>query len=294
MDVTCILEAGDGVGESLVYDDRSNALLWVDITGRRIQRLDLASGRVERWSVDEFPTSIGLRENGGAIVGLTRRIALFDFRTFTPFVEIEPDRPDNRLNEGRVDPWGRFVVGTMENNLTAEGGPREMSGASGAFHIVEPDGTTRQLTPNEFGITNTLIWQGTRLVCADTLEDTFYCYDLERETGALSNRRIFYEGFGRGLPDGSCDDIDGHIWNARFGGGCLLRLTPDGQVERVVDLPCTNPTSCTFGGPDLRTLYVTSARFSLPEERIAEAPWEGGLFAIDAGVRGLPENRFAG
>jgi len=294
MDVRCVLQAEDGVGESIVYDVRSNALVWVDIVGRRIQRLHLATGEVQRWPVEEFPTSIGLREEGGAIVGLTRGVALFDFDRLTPFANIEPDRPGNRLNEGRVDPEGRYVVGTMENNLTPEGSPREMSGASGAFHIVEPDGTSRQLTPNEFGITNTLIWQNGRLIVADTLEDTLYCYEREADGGMLSQRRIFYEGFGRGLPDGSCQDIDGHIWNARFGGGCLLRLTPDGQVERVVDLPCTNPTSCTFGGPNLATLYVTSARFTLSEERISEEPREGGVFAINPGVRGLPEHRFAG
>ena len=257
MDVTCILEAGDGVGESLVYDDRTNALLWVDITGRRIQRLDLASGRVERWETEELATSIGLREDGGIIVGLTRRIALFDFETFTPFVDIEPDRPQNRLNEGRVDPWGRFVVGTMENNLTPEGAPREMAGASGAFHIVNPDGTTRQLTPNEFGITNTLVWQEGRLVCADTLEDTLYCYELDGETGALSGRRIFYEGFGRGLPDGfgARPDHAGHHTGTRgFGGSasCPQRPTEAGGAGEWTSMRPIRSSWHALGAPGHR------------------------------------------
>lgn len=294
MNVRCVLEAADGVGESLVYDGERNALVWVDIAGRRIQRLDLGSGAVERWPTEEFPTSIGLREGGGAIVGLTRRVALFDFATLTPFVDVEPDLPGNRLNEGRVDPWGRFTVGTMQNNLTSEGDPKEMTENSGAVHLVHPDGRLERLTANDFGITNTMIWRDGTFVVADTLADTLYAYDQDPVTGALSNRRTFAGGVGRGLPDGSCQDSDGFIWNARFGGGCLARFSPDGAVDRIVDLPCTNPTSCTFGGPDLSTLYVTSARFTLPEERIAQAPWEGGIFALEPGVKGLPEPRFAG
>jgi sugar lactone lactonase YvrE len=276
------------VGESIVYDDAADALVWVDITGRRIQRLALASGEVARWPVDEFPTSIGLRQGGGAIVGLTRGVSLFDFNTFSPLAEIEPDLPDNRLNEGRVDPQGRFMVGTMQNNITAQGAPKDMTDNAGALHLVEADGTVRQLTPNAFGITNTMVWQDGRFIVADTLANALYAYDHDAATGAIANPRSFASGFERGLPDGSCQDAEGFIWNARFGGGCLVRFSPDGAVDRVVDLPCTNPTSCTFGGRDLDTLYVTSARFTLPGERIAQAPWEGGLFAVDAGVRVLP------
>ena len=97
-----------------------------------------------------------------------------------------------------------------------------------------------------------------------------------------------------GYCDGSTIDADGYLWNARFAGSCLIRFAPDGRVDRVVELPVTNPTCCCFGGPDLRTLYVTSARFGLSPEQLARNPAEGAILAIDAGVAGTPSVRFAG
>jgi sugar lactone lactonase YvrE len=97
-----------------------------------------------------------------------------------------------------------------------------------------------------------------------------------------------------GVPDGSSVDSEGFVWNAVFDGGCLVRYAPDGRIDRVVPLPVTRPSACTFGGPDLATLYVTTARFRLPPEKLATERSAGGLLAVDVGVRGLPEPFFAG
>ena len=136
------------LGESAVYDERRDALVWVDIGGKRIHRLYLAERRHEVWPAPDFPTSIGLRADGGAVVGLSDRVALWDYGgEFRTLAIVEPDLPDNRLNEGRVGPDGAFWVGTMQNNLEPDGAPKAMTRDSGAIYRIDGNGRVSQLTP---------------------------------------------------------------------------------------------------------------------------------------------------
>ena len=214
-----VFDAADIVGESAVYDERRDALVWVDIGGKRIHRLHLAERRHEDWPAPDFPTSIGLRTDGGAIVGLRDRVALWDYGgEFRTLAIIEPDLPDNRLNEGRVGPDGAFWVGTMQNNLHPEGAPKSMTRDSGAIYRIDGNGRVSQLTPREFGITNTMAWTDDwRFLTADTTRNAIYAYDLRG--GVLSNKRIFAPPIDRGAPDGSCLDVKGRLWNCRVAGG---------------------------------------------------------------------------
>jgi sugar lactone lactonase YvrE len=289
-----VFDAADIVGESAVYDERSNALLWVDIGGKRIHRLRLAERRHEAWPAPDFPTSIGLRADGGAILGLRNRVALWDYGDeFRTLAIVEPDLPDNRLNEGRVGPDGAFWVGTMQNNLDPAGAPKDMTRHSGAIYRVEGNGQVTQLTPREFGITNTMAWTDDgRFLTADTMRNAIYAYDLR--TSVLTNKRPFATALDRGAPDGSCLDTGWFLWNCRVAGGAFLaRFRPDGRLDRLVELPCTWPTSCVFGGPGFATLYVTSARFTMTSEHLTAHPQEGALFAIDFLGRGRAERRFS-
>lgn len=293
MATTLVVAAADIVGESLVYDDRRNALLWVDIVGKRIHRFLLENEHHESWPAPDFPTSIGLRADGGAVVGLRDRVTLWDYDdAFRMFAVIEPDLPDNRLNEGRVGPDGAFWVGTMQNNLHRDGSPKDMTRDSGAIYRVTPDGHVTQLTPREFGITNTMAWTtGGAFLTADTMRNEIYAYDFRG--GTLTNKRIFAAGLSRGVPDGSCLDANGRLWNCRVGGGaCIACFKPDGELDRLIELPCTWPTSCAFGGSDLSTLYVTSARFTMTRDHLAANSQEGALYSIEVGSRGQQENRF--
>ena len=295
MDATpkIVVAAADIVGESIVYDDRRNALLWVDICGKRVHRLHLGDGRHEIWPTPDFPTSVGLRRDGGIILGLRKRIVLWDYGDrFEPFADIEADLPRNRLNEGCVAPDGSFWVGTMQDNLTDAGEPREMTASTGALWRVAPDASVTRMTPARYGIANTLAWTGDgRLLSADTLSNT-----IEQFTWAaagLGDPRPFATGPDRGLPDGSTLDADGYLWNCRVAGGsCLARYAPDGSLHDLVELPCSSPTSCTFGGPDLATLFVTSARFALDPAHIAAHPQEGSLMCLHPGTTGRPAYRF--
>jgi sugar lactone lactonase YvrE len=286
-----LIACGDIVGESAIWCSRSGRVLWVDIIGQRIHALTPASGEHRTWSTPDFATSIGLRKDGGAIVGLRRQVARWDYdERFDTLAVLEPDLPDNRLNEGKVGPDGAFWVGTMQNNIDADGYPLAMTRSTGAYYRMWETGRVEALTARDYGICNTMAWADDgRFVCADTLSNSLYAFDYEHF--GISSRRSFAPPFERGLPDGSALDAEGYLWNCRVGGGCIVRFAADGAVDRVIELPCSAPTSCAFGGPDLRTLYLTSARFGLPDERRTR-PDEGALFAIDAGVTGRPEYLF--
>ena len=289
-----VLAAEDVVGESIVWDSGRKRLVWVDIIGRRIHGLDPITGAHQIWPVAGRPTSIGLCSDGKAILGFERHICIWDWQgPPVPLVEVEPEQPGNRLNEGVVGPDGAYWVGTMQNNINDDDSPRDITSATGAIHCYTVDGGLRRVCNDQFGITNTFAFPSTReIITADTLANKIYRYEINAE-GQLGARRELSSGFPRGLPDGSCLDAQGRLWTARVcGGGCLTCISPDGQVEGVVELPCTWPTSCTFGGPDLATLYVTSARFTMSREHLAAHPKEGGVFAVKPGVQGRPAYLF--
>lgn len=277
------LDCRDIVGESLIWVAAEQVLYWVDIVGSRIHRWAPECGTHEVWPTPELPTSIGPRKDGGFVVGLRQRICLWrPGGPFETFAVPEPDLPGNRLNEGVVTPDGSFWVGTMAENIAPDGGPQPMSGNSGALYRIGPDASVTQLTERHFGITNTMIWTDDgRFITADTLANRFYAYDLTESGTRLANRHVLPLQLDRGLPDGSTRDTAGTIYNARVaGGGAIAIITSDGTAT-YLDLPCTSPTSCTFGGRDLQTLYITSARFGMTEDQLIEKPHEGGLFAVD-------------
>lgn len=293
--VTLCFDARDIVGESIVWSPEEEALYWVDIGGKRIHRLAPGSGRHDLWPVPDFPTSIGMRKGGGFIVGLRREVCLWTpGGRFESLAVPEPDLPDNRLNEGRVAPDGSFWVATMQNNLNPDGSPRNMDRSSGAIYRIDPAGGVRQLTPNIYGISNTMGWTRDNIfLFADTMVNQIYAYDYDPVLHTIDNRRTIVSNHARGLPDGSCLDSQDNLWNCRVvGGAAVAKFRPDGTALGLIELPATWPTSCTFGGKDLSTLYLTSARFTMSAEHLAVHPLEGGLFAIEGAGVGVPEAKF--
>lgn len=293
--VDLIYAANNTVGESIVWDVNNHRLLWVDIVEKKIHAFVPENGSYRTWSTPDFVTSVGLRKDGGALVGLIKEVCLWDYSdNFNPLVAIETDLPNNRLNEGVVGPDGAFWVGTMQNNIAQDGSPIAITMNTGRLYRCTAGGRVTALTLDRFSITNTLVWtEAGDLITADTLKNELYRYCYDPLTQQLYNKRNILVGFDRGLPDGSTMDAEGYIWNCRVvGGGCVVRFDPEGRVDRVVDLPCSWPTSCTFGGPDLKTLYVTSARFTMTDNHLLAHPFEGGLFAIKPGVVGLRANLF--
>jgi sugar lactone lactonase YvrE len=281
----------DQLGEGPFWSRDQGALYWVDIPRRRAFRLDPSSGEGASWRFDAICSAIFPTAGGGLMVALKDGLYRFDPATgaTTTFARPDPD-PGNRSNETRCDPQGRIWLGTMHDNIGPDGEPLPVSRSSGGYWCVGPGGLTTKIMGG-VGITNTLCWSpdGARLYCADTLKRVIWSFAYAPEGPVLSDQQVFVEG-GEGGPDGSAMDEEGCLWTARWGAGKVVRYRPDGRIDREIVLPVAQPSSCAFGGGDLKTLYITSARWEL------EAPGalDGALFAVNLDVAGLPMTPFSG
>jgi sugar lactone lactonase YvrE len=200
-----------------------------------------------------------------------------------------PRPPGTRFNDGKVDPKGRFWAGTMQNNFGPNAESIAIDRRVGALYRFDPDGSVHTIEEN-IGIPNTLAWSPDlkRFYFADSLSNQIYVYDFHAESGGVRNKRIFFDASDCGIPDGSAIDTDGCLWNARWDGGVVLRIAPNGKLDRVVKLPVPRPTSCIFGGPNLCTLYVTSATSGLSPTQLKEFPLSGSVFSLDGVGQGAP------
>ena len=290
-EAVCVAPTGDRCGEGAVWHATEQAIYWTDINRFLIHRFEPLSGCVRSWFFNEPVTAVVLTDRDDTLaVALGSRLILW-----RPQSDARIDHtfqlkgwPAVRLNDGRADPRGSLWLGSMRNNVGADGSEGEAGGTDGVLQRIDPDGTITEWR-RELGISNTIAWSPdqTRFYSADTLLNELRVYDYDKRTGAIGGERPFLRDFPRGSPDGSTVDSEGYVWNCRYGGGCIVRLAPDGTIDRLVEMPTKNVTTCTFGGPDLRTLYVTTAAGSVPANQVA-----GGLFAIETEAPGQPENRF--
>jgi sugar lactone lactonase YvrE len=273
----------DVLGESCVWSEREQALYWIDVRGRMLRRFDHRSGAVESHALPELVGSIGLLEDGGILVAMQTMVARFDRATarLARIAAPEPTIPNQRFNDGRCDRQGRFWVGTMDD---------VGRGPIATLYRLDPDGLTPMIAP--ITIPNSLSWSpdGTTMYLAGVEDGVITAYDFDPVAGVPSRPRRFARVAPPPGPDGSTVDAEGFLWNAEYDGWRLTRYAPDGSVDRVVDVPVQRPTCCTFGGPDLATLYVTTASQRLTAAELAEQPLAGGLLALDVGVCGLPES----
>jgi sugar lactone lactonase YvrE len=205
---------------------------------------------------------------------------------YTLLVAVEAGKEMHRLNDGRCDRRGRFWVGSMHETYRDE--PR------GSFYRIDADLSATKAFDG-FTVPNSVAFSpdDRSMYFADTPVHKIWVFDFDLDAGRLSNRRLFKDLEG-GLPDGSTVDVDGCLWNAEYRGSRVVRYTPQGRIDRIVELPVSQPTSCAFGGKDLDTLYITTAAQRLSPEQLAREPAAGSLFAVRAGTQGLQEPTFAG
>jgi len=290
VEIKCIVPAGCVLGEGPVWDERGNTLYWVDIKAPSLHALHLATGRTRRWPMPEMIGAVGLREGPGLVGAFQNGFAFIDLESgnVTGIADPEADRPDNRFNDGKVDPLGRFWAASMDDTQREPSGHLYRLGADLSVERFEIG----------FVCTNGIDWSGDgrTLYFVDTTERRIYAYEFEMTAGRPGSRRLFVElPEDQGFPDGLAVDAEDHVWGAHWGGGRLTRYRPDSSVERVIEMPVPLCTSCCFGGADLRTLYVTTASIGLDAVARRAAPLSGGLFAITGlGVRGRPPGRFRG
>lgn len=279
----------DLLGESPLWCDRTQSLLWLDIDGGRLQRYQPATGRQDAFNFSQrYVGSLALTRHTGRVL-LALDLALFEFDMATGALrlvcQVESPHQDNRLNDGRCDAHGRFWVGTMDNQLHRP---------SGAFYRVDPDGAVQKMFDDVI-VSNTVAFSPNEdtLYFSDTRRFTTWQFALDAQHGALSERRIFVDHTPtQTRPDGACVDAEGFVWNAIFAGGRVVRFTPAGAVDRVIELPVTNPTCVCLGGPDYKTLFITTARKFLDRSQLRQEPLAGSVLSVDVDVAGRPERRF--
>lgn len=291
----CLWLAGAQLGEGALWSVGDQALWWVDILGRRLHRCDAEGGARRSWAFDEEVSAVAEcgGGDGGLLLALRRGVA-----HFLPFADdaiprylhCPPAEPaHNRFNDGKCDAAGRFWAGSMDFDARVP---------SGVLYRFDPDGRcTRMLDGHVISNGPTWSLDGRTLYFNDTAGARTLAFAFDPASGELSQRRVWrqWEPDRDGLPDGMCTDAAGRIWVAHWGGGCVTAHDPaDGAELQRIALPASQITSCTFGGPDLRTLFVTSARTELDADRLAAEPLAGALFAVALEVPGLPAQRFGG
>lgn len=284
----CVAPSEDLLGETPLWCEATQSLLWLDVDQARLHRLHLPSGRRDRFQFEaRFVGSLALCEPGTVLLALDLALHRFELATgrLTLLAQVEPVDIDNRLNDGRCDSRGRFWVGTMDNQL---------SRPNGHFYRVDPDGRVERF----FGgirVSNTVAFSPDErtMYFSDTRAFTTWAFEVDMARGRLGERRVFVDHTAtRERPDGACVDSEGHVWCAIFGGARVVRYTPDGRIDRVLPVPASNPTCLCLGGPGRRTLFVTTARKFLDDEALRIQPWAGSVLALDVEVPGLPEHRF--
>ncbi|MGO4703682.1 SMP-30/gluconolactonase/LRE family protein [Dyella sp. 2RAB6] len=279
------------LGEGILWCEREQALYWTDIQAATLWRHRLADGQTRHWDMPERLGCLALCEaDGWLLLGLASRLAFFhpEDDTLLPIVDVEPELP-TRLNDGGCDRQGRFVFGTLH-----EPAPGETRRAIGAFYRLNADLTLERLNLPGVGISNSVAFSpdGRTMYFCDSPSRLIQCCDYGEQCG--EPREFARVDDARGEPDGSAVDAAGFLWNAQWGLGRVVRYAADGRIDRIVDVPATQPTRPAFGGQRLDTLYITSARDGLSTEALAAQPLAGALFAADPGTTGLPESRFRG
>jgi sugar lactone lactonase YvrE len=280
-----------------LWDATTQALWWLDIARpARIHRFEPANGQHRIWHSNTLLTAMALRANGTMLMAGEGGLFTFDPATgaLTPHCNPETDRPMNRFNDGACDSAGRMWIGTMHQNIGPRGQDLPILQSTGALYRVDARGASQKMFDN-VGVSNGPCWSPDDRIFyfSDSMAQIIYAFDFDANTGAISNKRIFSDTKDHGYPDGATVDAEGCLWSARWDAACILRFTPKGKIDRIVEMPAMRPTCVTFGGKNLDVIYATSSRAHLSPNELAERPLNGGIFCFSPGVKGFLKNRYA-
>jgi sugar lactone lactonase YvrE len=286
-----IVDAHAILGEGPCWDAASGILYWIDIKGRRLHAFDPDSSQDRETRLDKMPGTVACRKSGASLI-----MAMEDGFNFvdpttgraTLIVDPEPDRPNNRFNDGKCDPSGRFWAGSMNDVDKAR---------TGAFYRLGRDLSCERMLDG-VGTSNGLTWSsdGRIMYYIDTRDARVDAFDFDRDEGLISNRRTAFEVPREiGHPDGMTIDEEGMLWVALWMGWGIGRWDPrTGKLLEKIDIPVARTSCCAFGGPSLDKLYITTASVDVGPEEAAEQPNAGGLFVYEPGLRGASSYSFAG
>lgn len=272
----------DLLGEGPLWSARDDAVYWTDILGHRINRFSLGDGAIESWQMPGYTGWVIERESGGLIAGIGREIAALDAdgAIIDRIAGLEPERSGNRVNDAKADAAGRVWMGTM---------PVTADQPTGAFYRIGTDGAATCVDEG-YRIANgpAISADGRTILHTDSGLGIIYRFAVDAD-GNLGPREEFIRFEPHwGKPDGMTFDAGGGLWVACWGGACVMRFTADGARDRIIELPASQISSCTFAGANLDRMFVTSAAVDVDE------PLGGALFEVDPGCRGLPTHRYRG
>ena len=276
-------------GEGIFWNTADGLVWWTDIEGCALWSFDPATSQSAAHMMPERVCCFAPRAAGGLIVAYADRVVLFDPAAGEEAIVtwFEAENAETRLNDGRTDRQGRLSVGGMN----------EVSGKADSSVIsIDTDFTVRTIIDRVSCANSTCFTpDGTTMFFADTPDREIVAFDYDPTSGSVSNRRLHANFKDEpGLPDGSCVDAEGGVWNAEWEGRRVVRVAPDGNIDRVIEVPVWKPTCCAFGGPDLDTLFITTSRLLSNEAALEKEPESGGLFAVKPGVRGVLDTPFNG
>ena len=291
-DIDCVLDIRAELGECPVWDGRDRCLYWIDIDSQVVYRYDADHDRNESRRLPGRPGSLALTHDADRLlIAMEHQLVDLTWSTgqVTARVELEAAGVPTRLNDGRSDPAGRFWVGSMDD-------PAYNAQKAGTLFRVEPDGRSEAIQGG-VGVSNGLAFSpdGSVMYWADTTRDVVWAYDYDVASGTRRSERVFLDFSALpGRPDGACIDETGCYWVACVYGWALLRATPQGAVDRIIELPVEKPTMPAFGGSNLDVIYLTSISTGGSVPLTPGQPWAGALLTLVPGVKGLPEPLFAG
>ena len=286
--VELVVDCRNQLGEGILWNPGDGRVWWTDIEGQTLWSYDPVARETERFETPGRVCCFAPCRSGGIVAAFAEGFAYYDVASGvrTDIAAFEPGNPNTRLNDGRTDRQGRLVAGGVDEKTDAP--------ISTAVRL-DSDGTVTTLIEGVRCANGTCFSpDGRTMYFADTPTGEMVAYEYDPDSDRLGARRVIATFEDQpGMPDGSCIDAEGFVWNAQWGGHRVVRYAPDGALDRVVELPVANPTCCAFGGADLDTMFITSAREDMSRRQLEAEPTAGSLYAIKPGVTGLADASFA-
>ncbi|HSN94694.1 MAG TPA: SMP-30/gluconolactonase/LRE family protein [Anaerolineaceae bacterium] len=275
-----LINTRNKLGESPVWSTREQVLYWTDIEEQLVFRFNPETSQFSTFELPSKVGSFGLVEDSGLILAVQDGFAFWDGygKSIKMLQKTIPEQSPCMMNDGKVDPMGRFWAGSK--------GPK---GLASLWFLEKQNRLHKVLTG--LGISNGLDWGTNVFYFTDSLDARIYRYDYDLATGQIENPTVFFES-PKGVPDGLCIDREGNVWSAIWDGWKVIQLSPEGKILSEIELPVQRPTSLCFGGPTLQTIFITSASVDLSDEALAAQPMAGHLFAIETKTSGRPCNYF--
>ena len=294
--IRCVWDEPCILGEAPIWHPFEKVLYWVDILKPKLHRLDVKNNVHQSWTMPSDIACISPLKNGGLIAAFKNGVAILNpVSNHVNYLDnlTKESSEQSVFNDGHCDRQGRFWIGSKNPGEVAASDPLSIKPAGEIYRFDMKNKLVKQA--GDFIVTNGLVFSldSKYFFVANSPKRIIYRYDFDSDSGEIHNPIIFAKiADDAGVPDGMTFDSEGYLWNCHFNGWRITRYTPDGKIDRVIKMPVGYPTSCCFGGPDLKTLFLTSAKRDVTESELKNQPQAGALFAIDVDVPGVNEPFF--